>query len=278
MEVLSCLFENSVASGRFQLHPQCKGIQLIHLSFADDLLVFTKANTNSMREVMQVLDEFKSLSGLKFNPYKSSIYLAGVDEDTTNDIVEASGFRRGDLPFGYLGVPLTTGKLRTSDCKALLDKITKRVTDWEAKKLSYASRVQLINSVIHRVLQYWMSSFILPSGLIKGVEAVCNRFLWGKLEGKPKVAWKFAAKPKREGEIGIRDMRTWNIANVVNHIWQVLMKAGSLWVTWLYYYRIKRRSFWVINSTTMSWHWKRLLKLRDLIQPHVSLDEDGDVL
>ncbi|CAN1136539.1 LINE-1 retrotransposable element ORF2 protein [Linum perenne] len=278
MEILSGMFDRAVARGVFHLHPQCKGTLLKHLSFADDLLVFTKANVEAIEVIKSILNEFKEVSGLQFNPEKSKIYLARVDTDAVEDITVASGFCRGELPFRYLGVPLTTGKLRRVDCRALLDKITKRITDWRAKKLSYAGKIQLLNLVIHGILQFWMASFILPSDLIKDIENIYNRFLWGKYEGgRSKVAWDIVASPKSEGGVGIRDLRSWNQANVVRHIWKILLKAGSLWVAWLYCYRIKRSSFWTVTSDAGSWHWKRLLKLRGCVSQYIDHDDEGEL-
>ncbi|CAN1247714.1 LINE-1 retrotransposable element ORF2 protein [Linum perenne] len=141
MEILSGMFDRAVIKGGYQLHPQCKGTKLTHLSFADDLLVFTKANTAAIEVVKSILNEFKEVSGLQLNPEKSKIYLAGIDSVTAEVITVASGFCRGELPFRYLGVPLTTGKLKRVDCRALMDKITKRITYWRAKKLSYAGKI-----------------------------------------------------------------------------------------------------------------------------------------
>ncbi|CAN1297431.1 LINE-1 reverse transcriptase homolog [Linum perenne] len=279
MEVLSSLFARSVEEKKYAVHPQCKGISLTHLSFADDLLVFTKASVDGVREVTDILERFHQLSGLRFNSEKSKIYVAGLNQEDKRAVIEASGFSRGELPFRYLGIPLTSGKLRRSDCKALLDKITNRVTDWKAKKLSYAGKLQLIDSVVTGTLNYWMSSFILPTELIKDVEMICNKFLWGKLDGgKSKVAWEQIAKPKKEGGVGIRDFRSWNVAAVIKHLWQLLLCAGSLWVAWVNKYRLKGASIWEFNSEAGSWHWKRLMKIRDIVRPHVQMDADGDLL
>ncbi|CAN1153049.1 LINE-1 retrotransposable element ORF2 protein [Linum perenne] len=280
MEVLSCLFERASADKKLQYHPQCKGVQVTHLSFADDLLVFTKANVEAVEEIKMVLDKFHKCSGLRFNPEKSNIYIAGVSCEEEEEIIKTSGFLKGTLPFRYLGVPLTSGKLRKCDCKALIDSITARVTDWHARKLSYAGKCQLIDSVIGGKLQYWMTHFVLPSGVIKEVEQICNAFLWGKAvgEGKAKVAWYLVALPKEEGGVGLRDMRSWNYANVARHIWSLLMKVGSLWVAWIGKYRLKGRDFWEVKSTVGSWHWTKLLKLRSKVRQYFDIDADGDVM
>ncbi|CAN0905660.1 LINE-1 retrotransposable element ORF2 protein [Linum grandiflorum] len=279
MEVLSCLFAASARAKIYSMHPQCQGTQLTHLGFADDLIVFTKATTSGVASVVSILNEFKQLSGLHFNPEKSEIYVAGLPENTAKQLACESGFALGQLPFRYLGVPLTAGKLKAADCKVLFDKITSRITDWRSKILSYAGKIQLISSVVGGILQYWMSVFLLPKALLKDIEHLCNRFLWGKLEGgRCKVDWKLLARPKAEGGVGLKDFYSWNAANTVRHLWALIVRGGSLWVAWVYKYRIKRKTIWTVQHSNGSWIWKRILKMRALASAHVTTGPDGSAL
>lgn len=58
----------------FKFHPKCKKFSLIHVCFVDDLLLFTRGDVNSVRELMIAFDKFSSVFGLKANPAKSCIY------------------------------------------------------------------------------------------------------------------------------------------------------------------------------------------------------------
>ena len=44
MNALSKLLDTAAAHGVFSFHPKCKKVKLTHLSFANDLLIFTKGN------------------------------------------------------------------------------------------------------------------------------------------------------------------------------------------------------------------------------------------
>lgn len=48
----------------------------------------------------------------------------------------------------YLGVPLLSTKLKHSDCKSAIDRITARTKNWANRDLTYAGRVQLIKNVL----------------------------------------------------------------------------------------------------------------------------------
>jgi hypothetical protein len=78
MEGLSLLLEEVAHSHLFTFHAKCNLIKLHHLCFAVDLLIFSKGSIDSVQAILVALNEFEELSGLKANPSKSSVFLAGV--------------------------------------------------------------------------------------------------------------------------------------------------------------------------------------------------------
>jgi hypothetical protein len=66
------------------------------------------------------------------------------------------------------------------------------------------------------------------------IEQKLNRFLWSGRDSKAhaKVAWSKVCLPKRERGLGIKSIAVWNQASMLNHIWNLFSKAGSLWVAW----------------------------------------------
>jgi hypothetical protein len=78
MEELLLLLEEAATSPLFSFHPKCKVVRLNHLCFADDLLVFSATTCNSVSAILSALAEFESLSGLRANPSKSFIFMAGA--------------------------------------------------------------------------------------------------------------------------------------------------------------------------------------------------------
>ncbi|KAK5794098.1 hypothetical protein PVK06_035300 [Gossypium arboreum] len=83
------------------------GLGLSHLFFADDLVLFCKAELEHARIVKEILTQFCYFSGHKVNNQKSQIYfLAIVDNTVANEIREYLGVIRTDDLGKYLGVPL----------------------------------------------------------------------------------------------------------------------------------------------------------------------------
>ena len=154
----------------FKYHWRCEKTAITHLCFADDLMLFCGNSFSSAHTLKQALQDFSALSGLEPNHSKSSIFIAGKDDHYKRGILNIFGFPEDSLPMRYLGVPLITTRLTSNDCKSLVDRMVARVKSWTSKFLSYAGRLQLIQSVLFSIQVYWTSIFILPKKVIKQVD------------------------------------------------------------------------------------------------------------
>lgn len=178
MEYLSrCLGELN-NNPDFNFHPKCERIQLTHLMFADDQLLFCRADHSLVSKICTVVEKPFAASGLHVSPEKSNIYLVGVNPEEAASLAEVSNMNLGTLPFRYLGITLSAKKLTYSQCKPLIERITARAQGWIAKLLSYAGCLQLVRSVLSSMQNYWGHIFPLPKKVIKDVEGICRRFLW----------------------------------------------------------------------------------------------------
>ncbi|XP_058768277.1 uncharacterized protein LOC131642001 [Vicia villosa] len=95
----------------FQYHAKCEKIGIINLSFVDDHLLFVKGDITSVKMLMTWLQTFSDLTGLEVNPTKCKVYFGNVEEEAKQDIIRATTFENGELPFKYLGIPLTSKKI-----------------------------------------------------------------------------------------------------------------------------------------------------------------------
>ena len=64
-------------------------------------------------------------------------------------------------------------------CMPLIEKITERINSWTARKLSFASRQLLIQSVLYSIQRSWSSIFILPKKAIKAIDINLTTFCGG---------------------------------------------------------------------------------------------------
>ena len=142
-------------------------------------------------------------------------------------------------------------KLFHKDCERLIDKIKVRVLDWKNKSLSFAGRLQLINSVLSSIFVYWASLFLLPISVVKEIEKILRSFLWSggdAIKGKDKVAWKSACLPREKCGLGVKDLRRWNRVLLSKQIWKRIENGESLWVKWINVYRLRGRNFWEVGE------------------------------
>ncbi|KAM0004605.1 putative reverse transcriptase zinc-binding domain-containing protein [Helianthus debilis subsp. tardiflorus] len=182
-------------------------------------------------------------------------------------------FQEGTLSVRYLGVPLISSRLVYNDCRVLIERMEKKIVNWVSKALSFAGRLQLINSVLSSMHIYWASVFIMPARVISDLEKKIRRFLWNAgSEGRirAKVAWKHVCLPKQEGGLGIRSIADVNKSLMAKHIWSILTKRDSIWVKWIHDCKLRGRNFWEVPCRgSMSWGWRKILSIRNIIRPHV---------
>lgn len=147
MDVLSKMLDKAAGDRQLGYHPRCKSIGLTHLCFADDIMILSDGKTRSIDSIVAIFDSF-SRSGLKISMAKSTIYLAGKLDTTISSLANSYPFDIGKLPVRYLGLPLVTKRLTSTDYQPLLEQVRKRIETWTARFLSFASRLNLISSVL----------------------------------------------------------------------------------------------------------------------------------
>lgn len=273
MDILSKMLDKGAMNHVFGLHPLGDAPLITHISFADDVLLFFDGTDQSLQGLLAILEDFNKCSGLGINRSKTAVFFDGGDASRNRTSAAAHGISQGSFPIRYLGVPLTTKKLRRQDYQPLLDKIHSRFSSWTIKHLSFAGRLQLLKSVIYATISFWASIFLLPNRCLKALEQMCNSFLW---KGVPtgargaKVAWDIVCSATKSGGLGLRRLGLWNKIMGLKLIWLLFASSGSLGVSWVRAHLIGAENFWNIDATRSgSWIWKSLCKLRQLARPFV---------
>lgn len=160
----------------FVFHPRCRSLDITHLIFANDLFVLCGAEQGSFQVIADSLDDFYHFSGLKPNMGKSSIFFARVNEEAKVLLRDILPIPEESLPVKYLGVPLTSTRLKAMDCAQLQEKLLRRIQSWTNKTLSYGGRLQLVKSVLFSIQIYWSSIFILPQRVLHDIEKLLRSF------------------------------------------------------------------------------------------------------
>lgn len=82
------------------------GLAISHLFFADDTLIFLKADKKNCTNLVQLLGEYCSTSGQKVNLQKSNVFFgANIPAVVFVELGDILGILTTSDPSTYLGVP-----------------------------------------------------------------------------------------------------------------------------------------------------------------------------
>ncbi|XP_074278340.1 putative mitochondrial protein AtMg01250 [Silene latifolia] len=97
MEYLTRIFNRMKDIDGFKHHPLCKKMNLTHLCFADDLLVFFRGDWESMVVTIRAFNTFSAASGLRMNKQKSNVYGNGMPREILEQFSLVFGLKIGSL-------------------------------------------------------------------------------------------------------------------------------------------------------------------------------------
>ncbi|XP_020695245.1 uncharacterized protein LOC110108792 [Dendrobium catenatum] len=150
--------------------------RLSHLLYANDLILFGKADLPNCEKITKTLKDFSIASGLHINYEKSC----------------------------------------DSQFSVLLESIIKKLSGWKAKALSFAGRLQFLRYTIWNSIAYWIRGSIIPKTFIKQIDRLCAKFLYfgdssaKKFSAKKLhlIAWRNTCLPKEKGGIGLPSLKS----------------------------------------------------------------------
>lgn len=208
------------------------GLQVSHLFFADDLLLFGDVSYSQARLMEHVLQEFCHESGQRVSKDKSLLWFAPNTPGYLRASICTSFDIRASASLGIcLGVHLCHDRRRKHQFQGIIDKARRRLATWKAKTLSKAARLLLIQTTLSSLPVYHMQATRFPVSVVRELDSLSRRFLWGVGEGEHKfhpLKWELVCTPKAEGGLGIPSLRITNTALLVKLAWLVLQVPHSL--------------------------------------------------
>jgi exonuclease III len=244
-----------------------------HLLFADDVMIFSKANNGEAATILKCLNSYSKWSGQCINFSKSAIFFSRnckpAIKTSINNIL-----RLPPLPARakYLGIPLFMDRKKKDSFIELKDRILAKVTGWKARLLSQAARTTLIKSVANAIPSYIMSLFLLPKSFCAEINSILRKFWWGFPQEKKHnlsfLSWDSICQPKALGGLGICSMEFINNSLLARLGWKITSKAPLLWVEALSGKYLKNGTSFLDAQVcpVSSWIWKGLLKNRKVVE------------
>lgn len=154
-----------------------------------------------------------------------------------------------------------------------MDKVSKKLSAWKRKLLSFAGRLTLVKSVLSNLPIYFLSIFKMPKGVAKALVKIQSNFLWGGSDAKRSVHlvnWTEVTKSKNQGGLGVRDLGEMNECMLLKWWWRYGAEDKALWKAVVCSRYGRMGGGWVpsMESTEgMSTVWKDIVQLNSINQP-----------
>lgn len=192
--------------------------------FADDMTVML-SEEDSLPELMRVLKEFESWSGLKINKKKTKIVSpekvkAGV---TSTEGIEICA--RVKILGIWIGLNNTEENCYKWNYENILTKIRKVCDAWYQRSLSIKGKITIINSLLVSLLQYPCSIIHTPERVYKEYKQIVTSFIWDSR--KPRIAYKTLTLPIENGGLKLIDLEARVTVNLLQWIRRVLTKPDT---------------------------------------------------
>ena len=179
---------------------------------------------------------FLSLGDLGLNNYitylgKFELVVVGAVH-SMDLLVAVLGCKQGSLPMKYLGLPLGAKFKDKSIWNPILEKMERKLAGGKKLYLSKGGRVTLIKSTLSNLPTYFLSLFPILASVASRIARLQRDFLWGGLGDEPKfhlVNWSTVCTPLSLGGLGIRNLRTFNLALLGKWLWRFGQERDALW-------------------------------------------------
>ena len=141
-DALSMALQSEIETGNLEeLKVTRAAPGISHLLFADDALLFFKANSNQANRVREVIKSFEQGTGQLLSPTKCSILVReDLSSEDKQDICSVLGEEKAQFEAKYLGLPTPDGRLKNKLFQPLKEKFAKRMSDWTERLLSSQGR------------------------------------------------------------------------------------------------------------------------------------------
>lgn len=147
--------------------------------FADDSMLFCKAEPRECDEVMKALGTYEKASGQCINFDKSSLLFGKRIPGPVKETIKVSTRITDEGGMGsYLGIPEDISGSKISLFVCLIERLQNRMNGWTWRLLSRGGKEVLIKSILLGLPTYVMSTLLLPLEAYENLAIVIAQFWW----------------------------------------------------------------------------------------------------
>ena len=154
-----------------------EGKQVKILQMADDTTILT-SNIEDVPKILDLLEDFRDISGLKTNVEKTIAYRIGKIEQNEPTLQYDLTWKK--LPIKLLGITISTNKeeIIKENFTDKLQSMELLTRIWCRRNLSLKGKLTIINSILLPKLIYPGTILEVPEDVIKEAEAIIKKFFW----------------------------------------------------------------------------------------------------
>jgi len=195
--------------------------------YAEDTALFINPRKKVISTLANILTWFREATGLLTNFQESTVVpircsIADLPATRVHFLIK------------YLGLPLTTTRLRRVDLQFLVDKAVSKFISWNGKNTTPAGWLTLIKSVLTSQPVYLLTALQAPKEVLDEIDNKRKQFMWAGSKaltgGKCKVNWSRARRPTCSGGLGILHLGRFTTALRLRWLWHEWKSSDKPWV------------------------------------------------
>ena len=150
LEVLAVAIREEKEINRIQIRKEVK-----LLLFADDMILYIENPKDSIRKLLELINEFIKVAGYTINTQKSLAFLYTNNEKSEREIKELISFTIATKRIKYLGINLTkeTKELYTANYKILMKEIKDDINRWRDIPSSWVGGINIVKKLLYYQMQ-----------------------------------------------------------------------------------------------------------------------------
>ena len=208
-----------------------------HLSYADDILIFSSTCPTSLRGVMQTIEVYKAVSSQKINAQKCCFLVhEKLPSRCVARVWRVTVFAPKSFPVCYLGYLLFSGRRKSMYFMELVQSVINKISSWRSRCLSSRRHVILIKHVLLAILIHLLTASSPLKGVLALVELAMANFLWGGRENGPRhhwIKWQDLCANSSQGGIGVHSLLEVHSAFSIK-LWWRFRTSDCLWSTFMH--------------------------------------------
>ena len=139
--------------------------------YADDATLFLAPAKREVSSLAELLALFGEATGLKTNFQKSTVMPIHCNGVNLRQVLADLAANHTHFPIKYLGLPLTTVRLRRVDFQPLVDKTVAKLNSWNGRNLNNVGRLTLVKSVLTSQVVYFLTALRAPKATLQDIDA-----------------------------------------------------------------------------------------------------------